>query len=195
MKNSIQATKTYIMEHKRETAIGTVLTLIVASLVILFIYNTIPHIVYKPTNACDMLTPSKAQDLLGEKVISVDTKGAKVAGDIAISKCSYTDSNENKDLMIVAAIAVRSGINDAGVLKNKKDFAASRANDTVENVESLGDNAYFNPLRGQLNILDGRRWIIVSYGLGTAPETNTVDKAIELANVALDYPLFQLTKF
>ena len=140
-------------------------------------------------------TPSKAQDLLGEKVISVDTKGAAISGDIAISKCSYTDSNEVKELMIVAAIAVRSGINDNGVLKNKKDFAASRANDTVENVDGIGDSAYCNPLRGQLNILEGRRWIIVSYGIGTSPETNTVDKAIELANVALDYPLFQQTKF
>jgi hypothetical protein len=195
MKNSIQAAKTYIMDHKRETAIGVVLTLIIAGLISLFVYNTMPHVVYKPTNACDMLTPAKAQDLLGEKVISVDTKGATISGDIAISKCSYTDSNENKDLMIVAAVAVRSGINDVGVLKNKKDFAASKANDTVEDIKNLGDSAYFNPLRGQLNILEGRRWIIVSYGLGTSPENNTIDKAVELANIVLNYPQFQLERF
>ena len=195
MKNSIQTAKTYITTHKRESVIGLVLLLIVAGLISLFIYNNVSRIVYKPTNACDMLTPAKAQDLLGDKVISVDTKGAAVSGDIAISKCSYTDSNENKDLMIVAAVAVRSGINDAGVLKNKRDFAASKANDTVENIENLGDSAYFNPLRGQLNILDGRRWIIVSYGIGVSPETNTADQAIMLANTILDYPQFQLERF
>lgn len=195
MKNAIETTKTYITTHKRDSIIILVLTLVVAGLIALFIYNNMSRIVYQPTDACDMLTPAKAQDLLGEKVISVDTKGATVSGDIAISKCSYTDSSENKDLMVVAAIAVRSGINDKGVQKNKIDFATSRANDTVEDVKNLGESAYFNPLRGQLNILDGRRWIIVSYGFGTSPEDNDINKAIELANIALDYPLFQMGRF
>lgn len=195
MNNLIKTTKTYITTHKRDSIISLVLILIVVGLVSLFIYNNRSHVVYQPSNACDMLTPAKAQDLLGEKVISVDTKGAVVTDDIAISKCSYTDANENKDFMIVAAIAVRSGINDKGVQQNKTDFSTSRANGTVEDVKNLGDSAYFNPVRGQLNILDDKRWIIISYGVGAAPETNTLDKAIELANVVLDYPLFQVGRF
>jgi len=195
MNNLIKTTKTYITTHKRDSIISLVLILIIAGLVALFIYNNLSRIVYQPTDACDMLTPAKAQDLLGEKVISLDTKGAVISGDVATSKCSYTDENPNKDNMVVAAIAVRSGINDKGVQQNKADFATSRANGTVEDVKNLGDSAYFNPVRGQLNILDDKRWIIISYGIGAAPEANTLDKAIELANVVLDYPLFQVGRF
>lgn len=195
MQDYIHTAITHITNHKREFTAGGALVLFLAVLVALFIYNNPDKVVYQPTNACDLLTPVKAQDLLGEKVISVDTKGAAVSGDIAISKCSYTDSSETQDQMLVAAIAVRSGVNDAGVQKNKTDFAASQSNKTVEAVTDLGDSAYFNPVIGQLNILDGRRWIIVSYGIGASPETNTIDKAIELANTVLDYPQFQLERF
>lgn len=195
MQHYIQTATTYIASHKRDFTIGFVLVLIFAVLIALFIYNNPNKVVYQPTNACDLLTPIKAQDLLGEKVISVDTKGATVSGDIAISKCSYTDSNEDQDQMLVAAIAVRSGVNDTGVQKNKTDFAASQSNKTVEAIKELGDSAYFNPALGQLNILDGRRWIIISYGIGSSPETNTIDKAIQLANTILNYPQFQLERF
>jgi hypothetical protein len=195
MQHYIHTATTYVISHKREFAIGGTLVVIFAVLVALFIYNNPNKVVYQPTNACDLLTPAKAQDLLGEKVISVDTKGATISGDIAVSKCSYTDSVEDQSQMMVAAVAVRSGINDSGVEKNKTDFAASQSNKTVESVKGLGDNAYFNPTLGQLNILDGRRWIIVSYGIGASPDTNTIDKAIELANTVLDYPQFQLERF
>jgi hypothetical protein len=195
MQDYIHTATAYVTNHKREFLAGGILVVGLAVLVALFIYNNPNKVVYQPTNACDLLTPVKAQDLLGEKVISVDTKGAAVSGDIAISKCSYTDSNEDQDQMLVAAVAVRSGVNDAGVQKNKTDFANSQSKKTVEPVDNLSDGAYFDPARGQLNILDGRRWIIVSYGIGASPETNTIDKAIELANTILDYPQFQLERF
>ena len=195
MKHSIQTAKNYLFSHKRETIIGLVLFLIVASLVALFVYNNLSRIVYKPTNACELLTPAKAQDLLGDGVISVDTKGATIDGDLATSKCSYTDRTPSQEQMKVAAVAVRSGINDDGVAQNKTDFAASKAGKEVIDVDHLSDDAYFNPVTGQLHILDGRRWIIVSYGIGTAPQSNTVDDAIQLANTILDYPQFQLERF
>lgn len=195
MNDTIQTIKDYLTTHKREVVIGCVLLVIIASLVALFVYNNASRIVYKPTNACDLLTPAKAQDLLGEGVISMDTKGASISGDVATSKCSYTDRKENQDQMKVAAVAVRSGINDDGVAQNKADFATSKANKTVTDVSNLSDEAYFNPVVGQLNILDGRRWIIISYGIGTAPQDNSLDDAIQLANTILDYPQFQLERF
>ena len=195
MKNSIQTAKNYLFSHKRETVIGLILFLIVASLIALFIYNNLSRIVYKPTDACDLLTPSRAQDLLGKDVISVDTKGAVITGDLATSKCSYTDRIESQDQMKVAALAVRSGINDDGVAQNKADFAASKAGKEVIDVDHLSDDAYFNPVTGQLHILDGRRWIIISYGIGVSPQDNSVDDAIQVANTILDYPQFQLERF
>ena len=195
MNDSIATAKTYIATHKRETIIGIILFIIIASLVTLFIYGNLSRVVYKPTNACDLLTPAKAQDLLGDGVISIDTKGARISGNVATSKCSYTDRKESQDQMRVAAVAVRSGINDRGVTQNKADFAKSKAGKEVVDVDHLSDDAYFNPVVGQLNILDGKRWIIISYGIGATPQDNSVDDAIQLANIILDYPQFQLERF
>lgn len=87
--------------------------------------------------------------------------------------------------MLVAAIAVRSGINDKGVDQNKTEFATSKQGKSNEVVKDVGDSAYFNKELGQLNVLDDRKWVILSYGAGSAPQANTVDKATELAKKVL----------
>jgi hypothetical protein len=185
MNYHVQTMKTYIGVHKKVLAISTAITLGFVSLIALFIYNNPQIVVYQPTNACNLLTPAKAQSLLGDKVISLSTDAPVVSGNTAISKCSYTDNNPDKNLMMVAAVAVRSGINDKGIQQNKTEFATSRSSKDVEAVKDLGDSAYFNQTLGQLNIIDGRRWIILSNGLGSTPDTNTLDKTVELAKKIL----------
>jgi hypothetical protein len=188
MRNYVQSAKIYVTDHRKEFAIGAKVTVgatVLIALAALFIYTTTPHYTYQPVKACDLLTPTKAQDLLGDRVISVDIKAPVVSGDIATSKCSYTDENTDANKMIVAAIAVRSGINDKGVQQNKTEFATAKSNNTVETVKDLGDSAYFNKVNGQLNILEGRKWIIVNYGIGSTPEANTAEKAVELARKVL----------
>lgn len=185
MNHYIQTCTDYITTHKRQFTTGVAFLLGSAFLVALYIYNNPPVVVYKPTDACAMLTPVKAEQLLGEKVYSIDTQGSMVSGNIATSKCSYTDQNHDTAKLLVAAIAVRSGVNDKGIQQNKTDFAARRPNIGMQPVDNLGDSAYFNPIVGQLNILKGRQWIILSYGVGAAPETNTLDKAVELAHKVL----------
>lgn len=185
MNHYIEPVKKYVTTHKKEFITGGVAVVIVITLVALYIYNNPKVVVYEPINACAMLTPVKAEELLGEKVYSVDTKGSMISGNIATSKCSYTDQNHDTSKLLVAAIAVRSGVNDKGVQQNKTDFAARRPATGMETVNNLGDSAYFNPTLGQLNVLSGRQWIIISYGIGAAPQTNTVDKAVELAHKVL----------
>lgn len=185
MHHYIHTFTSYVTRHKKEFIIGAASLLASAFLVALYIYNNPPVVVYKPTNACAILTPAKAVELLGEKVISVDTKGSVVSDNIATSKCSYTDQNRDANKMLVAALAVRSGVNDKGVQQNKADFAARRPSVGMETVHNLGDSAYFNPVVGQLNILKGRQWIILSYGFGATPEANSLDKAVELAHKVL----------
>lgn len=186
MNHYIQTAISYVTTHKKEFITGAAVILGAAVIAALFIYNNPRVVVYQPVNACALFSPIEAQSLLGDKVISVDTKGSVVSGNIAISKCSYTDSNHDTTKLMVAAVAVRSGVNDKGVQQNKADFANAKPSTGVEVVKDLGDSAYFNQVRGQLNVLNGRRWIIISYGLGSAPETNTVDKAVELARKVLN---------
>ncbi|MCA9335096.1 hypothetical protein KC953_03050 [Candidatus Saccharibacteria bacterium] len=178
----------YVKSHEADFRIAVPSVLIVvflAGLVMYATYQNMPNIVYQPAKACDLLTPEKAQDLLGEKVISVERNKPTITGDLAVSKCSYTDENPDQNSMVVAAIAVRSGINDEGIKQNKADFKSAMDSEGVEEVKDVGSSAFFNYESGQLNVLHDDKWIIVSYGVGTAPEANTVEKAVELVHKIL----------
>jgi len=196
MNHHIQTAKTYVTTHRKEFVIGTAVLLSVVVLVVtivLSVRNSAPKIVYQPANACGLITLTEAKELLGNNTLNSNANNPVVSGNTAASRCGYTDGNPDTNNMIVAAIIVRSGVNDKGVQQNKTDFEAGKPSKNIETVKNLGDSAYFNQKLGQLNILDGREWIILSYGVGSAPEANTVDKAIELARKVL--PAFLTNKF
>lgn len=186
MNHYIQTVRTFVSSHKDALTYGA-LAVLVMTIVALFIYTMTPQYTYQPVKACDLFTPTEAQDLLGDHVINVDTKAPAVSGGLATSKCSYTDSPDETDVsnMMVAAVAVRSAVEDEGIAKNKSDFAAAKANNDTQDVQDIGDSAYFNKTNGKLYILDGRKWFILNYGLGSDPKANTVEKAVEFANIVL----------
>jgi hypothetical protein len=190
MNHYIQAAKTSIAAHKKEYIIGMGVILgvivLVTMILVLFIQNSTPKIDYQPTNGCDLFTNSEAQALLGAKAINTTAKTPLITGDTAVSDCGYADGSPDTNSMIIAAIIVRSGINNKGVQKNKTEFDASKSGKNMEMVKDLGDSAYFNQTLGQLNVLDGRKWIILSYGVGSSPEANTVDQAVQVARKLID---------
>lgn len=179
--------KTYIHNHKQSVKIaGLVVASIalLALLVSLYAYNTESKkvkIVYNPVLACNLLTEQEAKELLGEKVINrnEDANKAVVGGNRATSNCSYTDMSVAS--MRVAAVAVRSGLNDEGVAENKQDFASKKQANTVEVIDGIGDSAYYVPANGQLNVLDGTSWILISTGVGDNVATYTKEDAVILA--------------
>lgn len=185
MQHAVKTAKTFVSTHRIECIVGVILVLIIALLVAIFIYNNPRTVVYQPVDACKLFTPTEAQNLLGDKVISINTSQPIVSGNVATSKCSYTDTNPDQNAMIVAAVAVRSGVNDKGVKQNKTDFAANKSQAGVDTINNIGESAYFDPARGQLNILSGRDWLIVSYGAGSTPESNTLESTLTLAQLAL----------
>lgn len=187
MKRHLQKVKAYTAE-KNEVFIGiavVAILLIAVAIIVFAINNSGPKIVYQPTKACSLLPPAKAQDLLGDKVISTDVNEPVITGNVATSKCSYTDENPDQGEMMVAAVAVRTGINDEGVVQNKTDFKAKKPKQGAQDVDNIGDSAYFDQTLGQLNILKGHDWLILSYGVGSAPAANTVDDAVKLAHKIL----------
>ncbi len=184
----LQNTKIYIAENKKNLIVGLAITLgivITISIIALSIYNSTPKVVYQPTAACDMFSATKAKELLGEKIITSSVAAPTQSGDTASSNCGYTDGNPDTNNTIVAAIMIRSGINDKGVQQNKTEFSAGQPKTDVKVIKDLGDSAYFNQKLGQLNILNGRQWIIISYGVGSSPQTNTEDDAVKLAHKIL----------
>lgn len=186
MKQNLLTAKTYVMENKKRLLGYFAVVAVVTFFVALFIYNYEPKTSYEPANACELFTPEEAISLLGDGVIRNDTTSPNVSGDVATSKCSYTDRNENQDEMLVAAVAVRSAVNDEGIEQNKTEFKdVKSAAEATEDVEGLRQDAFFNASLGQLNVLDGRDWIIVSYGVGANQPANTIDDAVKLAKLVL----------
>lgn len=187
LKSYLQTAKTYITERSELfVGIGVVAFLFgIVGVVVLVNHLSQPQVVYTPTRACDLLTPSEAQELLGEKINSVDKNKPEIKENVAVSKCSYTDLNTDLSQMIVAAVAVRSGINDEGTAQNKNEFTSAKAAKTSEKVPEFGENAFFNTSNGQLNVLRDHDWIVVSYGVGANPEQNTIEKVSELTRKVL----------
>lgn len=175
--------KTYVTQRSELfVGIGVVAALFsLVGIVVLVNQLSGPRIEYKPVKACDLLTPAEAQSLLGEQINGVDKNEPTITGDLATSKCSYSDLNAGADNMKVAAVAVQSGINDDGVSKNKSDFSTANAQPGIETVTGIGDMAFYNPTSGQLNVFDDRDWIILSFGIGSKPEQNTLESVSELA--------------
>lgn len=188
MNHYISIAEDFITSHRKKIVTGIWIALsvvVIATTALLFLYN-MPKDVYSAVKACDLFTPAEAQDLLGDKVISIDTPEPVITDDTATSKCSYTDSNPAKGSLKLIAIAVRSGLNTKGVELNKTDFTANKPSENTELVKNLGDSAYFNKELGQLNILDGRQWIKLSYGVGGTPQNNTLDDAVKFAKKVLN---------
>lgn len=185
MRDSIKTFTAYVAEHKQSFSTGAIAVIGLAVIVGLFIYNQPhhPEITYQPSKACDLLTPAKAMDALGDKVISTEANNPVVSGDTATSKCGYTDENADKNAMAEITLAVRSAINDAGIAQNKSDFLAAKKTVThVQVVNGLGEQAYFNEDTGLLYALKGKLSIILSYGTGQTPDSKPATDVVELAH-------------
>ncbi len=183
-----RVTKNYILLHKKNVSLSAAvilgMLLLIAGLLWL-ISSNIPKVIYKPVAACELFSMNEAKMLLGPNAILGNSTTPIQSKNTAVSQCGYTDGNPNTASMIVAAVTVRSGVNDKGVEQNKAEFTAGRPKSGIEIIKNLGDSAYFNRSVGQLNILSGKRWVIISYGYGNTPEKNTITDAQTLAQLIL----------
>lgn len=189
MKQHVQQVRQYIKDHRDNLTTSAIIIGIVAlviATVAAIVYSSAPKIIYQPTKACDLLTVKDAKSLLGNRTISTSNTAPQISADNATSQCGYADGNPQTEEMIVIAIIVRAGVNDEGVARNNTDFAAARPEKGVQDVEGIGDDAFFNEANGQLNVLDGRNWMILSYGVGSDPLRNTLADAKTLASKILD---------
>lgn len=187
LKQSLSNLRTFLGRHSQMlivTGIGVALTCMIAAL---FVYNNpsepAPNIVTQPVDACQRFTADEARGLLGETVISLNTAKPVLTDNITTSTCSYTDTDRDQNKMRVAAVIVRTGINELGDKKIRDDFAASKPTQGVVEVPDLGTSAYFDPSNGQLKVLDTHLSIIISYGIGATPSLNTLEDATALARL------------
>lgn len=186
--------KAFYRDHKKGVSITliTLGALLLAALIALFIYTIIPKAApkvsyqYNPVNACNLVTMPEAHTLLGKDVIGSPVSDPTVSGDIATSSCSYSDENKDQLQMKVVAIAALSAVADSGVQTVKNEFMAKKSATGISVVPNLGDDAYFDPSLGQLNILKGKAMLRISYGVGATPQSNTLEDASTVAHLVLN---------
>lgn len=141
---------------------------------------------YVVKKACDVLPQGIANTLLGGNGMSVsldDNSNESPSDDLAVSTCSYTARSMSVPPTTKSAtLLVRSAKNQTGQTSNEQQFIQKRPANT-QDVDGYGDRAYWNLQLGQLNILKGNTWYIVSYGSPaisqrSLAETETMAKAI-----------------
>ncbi len=181
--------KNMTQKYKKTIIISGValLLLVIISSIIIIVSNNGSRIVYKPVKACDVFTEAEAKQLLGATIYKPNDGAPEITGSIAYSSCGYSDVNPDQNNMKVAAVSIRYGINDVGVARNKKEFITGKPTTNVQDVTNVGDAAYFNKSLGQLDVLldGGKRWMVISYGIGNSPASNTVEDALSLARLVI----------
>ncbi|MDB5160335.1 MAG: hypothetical protein JWO99_598 [Candidatus Saccharibacteria bacterium] len=186
MKNYFLTAKEYVADHKKQFVTWGSVVVGIAIIVVglaLFSYNTPkqPAVVYEPATACELLTLNEAKTFLGDKTINGVVTAPTQTGNVADSKCSYSDGKADTANAVVIALIVRSGINDQGIAANKDGFATGESATGIQTVSDLGDAAFYNPANGQLNVLKESTWIILSYGPGADSSNNSLDDTVKVA--------------
>lgn len=108
------------------------------------------------SNACSILTEDIAKEFLGDKAIRVTIPAATVYDkDVEVSSCSYVAGTNGVSLIL------RIAKTQDGASGNKLIFTNSRPSG-AEDVDGLGDDAYFDPSTKQLHVLKNTNWYIVT---------------------------------
>lgn len=137
--------------------------------------------------ACSIFTLADAKQVLGGSAKGGDNPIMDSASsDLEASVCNYSqDSGSNAPVSAgkSASLLVRAPKTGAGTTSNQNQFGYLKPADS-QPVAGYGDNAYWDPQYGQLNILKNNTWYILSNGPVT-PSVRTLDQAKQLADILI----------
>lgn len=133
---------------------------------------------YTVHEACDILTLEIAKNIIGSdaKVKSRDSS----SGDIKVSNCTYFSVVNQYSVGLLA----RSARDKAGAASNQSQFASNKPVDS-QKVVGYGDSAYWLARYGQLNILKGNTWYILSTG-PVEVQKHTLTQTKKFADLIID---------
>lgn len=123
--------------------------------------------------ACDVLTEAIAKTIVGDAAAKADLPASDVSTkDVSVSSCVYTAKIDPAAAVRISNtkgvnVLVRAAKTTAGSDSNKSQFGSLKPAG-VQDVSGIGDAAFFNPTYGQLNVLKGGNWYILSNYSGTA---------------------------
>lgn len=136
-----------------------------------------------PKDACNYLTAAIATKLLGEGVSKGDGGAAVNAEDLSVSTCIYTSKTgttiADVKNMRSLTLLVRSPLTAEGAASNDEPFDSPKTGSIK--VDGYGEKAFWDPELGQLNVLKGGMWLIISFGKTSLAESS-LDDAKKLAD-------------
>jgi hypothetical protein len=136
-------------------------------------------------DACDVLTENIAKQVLGDTAKNGEIPGGTSTKDVTVSSCVYTARIDPNGKISISntkgvSVLVRAAKTNTGAGTNKAQFSSAKPAG-VQDVSGIGDAAYFDPQFGQLNILKGGNWYIVTNYAGST--NGTVESNKLLANL------------
>jgi hypothetical protein len=136
--------------------------------------------------ACNIFSLADAKQVLGDSAKGGASGSNTSSSDLEVSTCSYSQtsgSNAPVSGTKSASLLVRAPKTGAGTTSNQNQFGPLKPAD-AQAVAGYGDNAYWDPQLGQLDILKNNAWYILSNGPVT-PADRTLDQAKALADILI----------
>lgn len=124
--------------------------------------------------ACELLTAQGAQSVLRKPVKAGAPNGRfdVSSGDSYITQCNYSAKSGAIDPPHVSLLVRHSSPDQA-----KQAFEAGKSTFSGREVDGLGDAAYRTKSPGQLDVLKGGNWLIISAGTVREPDTAAQERA------------------
>jgi len=141
----------------------------------------------KQVLACQRYTLADAKQLLGKDANAstspiYDSSGAN----LYTSSCTYTTQaipGQTNTRKTSSTLLMRQPKSDKGTLSNQNEFG-SLVPATAIPITGYGDKAFWDPTHGELNILKGNIWYVLSIGPAT-PADRGLDQAKSMADLLL----------
>ncbi len=125
--------------------------------------NQVQSVVYK--KACDVFSVADARSILGGDATQTPSQTDTITSQKAVTTCLYSyDPGSFSDL--VSASVLLQGSSAASAKQNFLNAKPGNASD----VSGYGEAAYWDPNLGQLHILKGEYWVIITAGSGPLSE-------------------------
>jgi hypothetical protein len=138
-----------------------------------------------PKDACNYLTAVVATQVLGAGAEKGTGNAPVTSSDISVSTCIYTSKPgatvADVKNMRSATLLVRSPLTAVGAASNDEPFDNQKTGAIT--VNGYGEKAYWDPELGQLNVLKGGVWLIMSLGKSSATDVKSLDEAKQLADL------------
>jgi len=111
--------------------------------------------------ACDVFTLQDANAVLGSGTTQTPSHTDSVTAQKAVTTCLYSyDPGSFSDLISASVL-----LQGATAASTKQSFSDARP-DNAQTVTGYGDQAFWDPNLGQLQILKGQYWVIIAAGSG-----------------------------